>query len=57
MRARRIRSKAEAVRVAVHEAAAAATRGSTDFESWLGLGNEAPLNARPRFPTHADLWK
>jgi hypothetical protein len=57
MRARGIRSKSEAIRVAVEESAAAASRGSADFESWLGLGTQAPINARPRFATHADLWK
>jgi hypothetical protein len=57
MRVRGIRSKSEAIRVAVEECAAAATRGTTDFESWLGLGARAPLNPRPRFATHADVWK
>jgi hypothetical protein len=57
MRVRGIRSKSEAIRVAVEECAAAATRGTADFESWLGLGTKAPLNPRPRFATHADLWK
>ena len=57
MRVRGIRSKSEAIRVAVEESAAAVTRGTADFEAWLGLGTQAPLNPSPRFPTHADLWK
>jgi hypothetical protein len=57
MRARGIRSKSEAIRIAVEESAAAATRRTVDFESWLGVGTHAPPNPRPRFATHADLWK
>jgi len=57
MKVRGIRSKSEAVRVAVEESAAEATRGAADFESWLGLGVRAPLNADPRFAGHADRWK
>lgn len=57
MQARGIRSKSEAIRIAVEECAAAATRGSADFEAWLGVATRAPQNREPRFRTHADLWR
>jgi hypothetical protein len=59
MRARGIKTKSEAVRVAIEEGLALLTRraDSTDFEGWRGLGTRAPLNPTPRFASDADLWK
>lgn len=58
MRARRIRTKSEAVRVAVEEALAATARqaSAANFSEWVGLGTRAPLNPAPRFRDHASLW-
>jgi hypothetical protein len=59
MRLRKIATKSEAVRLAVREAAerAARARSATDFRDWLGKGNEAPANPRPRFAGDDDLWR
>lgn len=56
MRARGLRSKSEAIRIAVEEAARAAMSGSADFQEWLGLGCTEPENPEPRFKSHDDLW-
>jgi hypothetical protein len=57
MKARGFGSKAEAVRVAVGEAAERArAAGTIDFASWIGLGRAAPENASPRFATDDALW-
>jgi hypothetical protein len=58
MRIRRIKTKSEAVRVAVEEALAASSRRSAaaDFAAWIGLGTTAAQNPAPRFPDHASLW-
>lgn len=57
MRARGFKTKTEAVRIAVREALARSRGASTvDFASWIGLGNGAPPNQRPRFPSDDALW-
>lgn len=58
MRIRRLKTKSEAVRIAVEEALAASSRrvGAADFTAWIGLGTSAPQNPTPRFPDHASLW-
>ncbi|HEX5758413.1 MAG TPA: ribbon-helix-helix domain-containing protein [Thermoanaerobaculia bacterium] len=58
MRLRRIRTKSDAVRVAVMEAVERERRGrpTPDFSSWLGLGRKAPENPNPRFRSDDDLW-
>ena len=58
MRIRCLRSKSEAIRVAVEEGLQRAlhTHGTVDFDEWIGLGLKAPLNPRPRFAQDADLW-
>ncbi len=57
MQARGLKSKTEAVRLAVREALERARpAGKTDFTSWIGLGNAAPGNPRPRFPSDDALW-
>lgn len=59
MRARGIRTKSEAIRVAVEEALALASRKArpTQFGDWLGLGNRAPANPKPQFASDDDLWR
>lgn len=59
MRLRRIRTKSDAVRLAVLEAARREPghRKTADFSSWRGLGLEAPENPNPRFRSDADLWE
>ncbi len=58
MRLQRLRTKSEAVRHAVREALerARSQRRPADFTAWLGLGNRAPQNPHPRFPSDDDLW-
>ena len=59
MRVRGITSKSEAVRVAVQEAAerAGRRRRGADFGELRGAALRAPLNSRPRFFSHDDLWR
>jgi hypothetical protein len=59
MRARGIKTKSEAIRVAVEEGLALTMRRAdvTDFAAWRGLGTRAPLNPAPRFASDADLWR
>ncbi len=59
MRIRRIKSKSEAVRVAVSEGLQRGIEenGVCDFADWLGLGLKAPQNPEPRFRSHDDLWR
>lgn len=59
MRVRQIKTKSEAVRIAVEETLERSLeRGApaTDFHSWIGLGCKAPLNPLPRFRSDDDLW-
>ena len=57
MQQRRIPSKSDAIRLAVHEAAGR-TAGvrEHDFRQWLGLGLKAPLRRQRRFQHEDDLW-
>ena len=59
MRARGFRSKSEAIRAAIREGAERATGGASGEElaGWLGAGNRAPRNPRPRFKSDHDLWR
>ncbi len=59
MRKRGIRTKSEAIRIAIHEALERTrrARGATDFREWVGLAKAAPVNQRPRFKSDADLWR
>jgi hypothetical protein len=59
MRLRGIRTKSDAVRLAVVEGVERARREApaADFTSWLGLGCAAPENPSPRFRNDDDLWK
>lgn len=56
---RKFRSKSDAIRTAVIEAAAQARtqQHKVSFDDWLGLGLNAPLNPNPQFKTDGDIWK
>jgi hypothetical protein len=57
MRQRGIQNKSEAIRRAVHEAAARMEAGARcDFRSWLGMGLKFALNPQPQFRDEDDLW-
>ena len=58
MRMRALKTKSEAVRVAVQEGLerARAEGQDRDYTSWLGLGLLAPQNQKPRFVSDDDLW-
>lgn len=57
MRRRGLRSKSEAIRLAVAEALArTAEAPAPDFQSWIGLARRLPLNPTPRFASDDDLW-
>ena len=58
MRLRRIRTKSDAVRLAVIEAVEREkrVRRAPDFSTWVGLGRRVPENPNPRFRTDDDLW-
>ena len=58
MQARGIKTKSEAVKLAIKEAANLARRQqSSDYQSWLGSGLKAELNEPLRLQTEDDLWK
>jgi hypothetical protein len=58
MRLRRVRTKSDAVRLAVREAVARERRQpmNSDFSKWLGLGVRVPENPEPKFKSDDDLW-
>lgn len=58
MRIRRVRTKSDAVRLAVREAVEREhrQRSAPDFSRWLGLARQAPENPTPRFQSDDDLW-
>jgi Arc/MetJ family transcription regulator len=58
MRLRRIKTKSDAVRLAVLEGLERERRSreAPDFSRWLGLATGAPENPRPRFRSDDDLW-
>jgi hypothetical protein len=58
MRRRRIRTKSDAVRLAVLEAVERErlVYRAPNFSQWLGLGRQAPENPNPRFRSDHDLW-
>ncbi len=57
MRLRRIRTKSDAVRLAVIETVEREkrVRRVPDFSTWFGLGRRVPENPNPRFRTDDDL--
>ena len=58
MQVRGLRTKSEAVRLAVQETLERESRARKvlDFAELRGLANKATPNPHPRFPTHDDLW-
>jgi hypothetical protein len=58
MRLRRIRTKSEAIRIAITECAerSAKKRRTASFTEWIGAAKKAPLNRSPRFASDDDLW-
>jgi len=58
MRLRRLRTKSDAIRLAVQEAVEREHRQkqAPDFSRWLGLGLGSPENSNPRFRSDEDLW-
>ena len=59
MRLRELRTKSEAIRLAVREGLerARATPPRKSFTRWAGAGLGATLNPEPRFPSDDDLWR
>lgn len=59
MRLRGIRTKSEAVRIALQEGlerSLATASKTTDFSLWIGAAKKADENPQPRFKSHSDLW-
>ncbi|HEX4965776.1 MAG TPA: hypothetical protein VF173_33510 [Thermoanaerobaculia bacterium] len=58
MKLRRVRTKSDAVRLAVREAVEREHRLRIvpDFSRWLGMAKRAPENPTPRFRSDDDLW-
>ena len=58
MKRRALRSRSEAIRVAVQEAAerADASLPRSDFRRWIGASLTGTENPAPRFATDDDLW-
>ncbi len=57
MRQRSLARKTDAIRLALHEAAAGEGAGREhDYRSWLGLGLRAPLRRKLRFHSEDELW-
>lgn len=59
MKVRHIKTKAEAVRVAIQETLEHTTSHlkPLDFSSWVGAATQVPINKKPRFKSDDDLWK
>lgn len=59
MKLRHINTKSEAIRVAIQEGIQNALihTKSANFEEWLGLANQAPINKKFKFFSDDDLWK
>jgi hypothetical protein len=58
MRLRGLKTKSDAIRVAVRECLERTTAGArgTDFESWIGLATTVPPNPSPRFESDDAIW-
>lgn len=59
MRARRLKTKAEAIRTAIKEGLEHTIGHAkhVNFQTWIGLGKQAPLNKKNKFHSDDDLWK
>jgi hypothetical protein len=58
MKARHIRTKAEAIRTAVTEGLEHTSLNAkpTDFSTWAGLAIQIPMNKKTKFHSDDDLW-
>lgn len=56
MKQKKIATKSEAIRHALHEAVANGQDPDYDFRPWLGMGLKAPLRQKRRFRSEDDLW-
>lgn len=58
MRLRGLRTKSDAIRLAVRESLERELRRhqTPDFSAWVGLGQRSPENPNPRFRSDDDLW-
>ena len=58
MKLRGLRSKSEAIRLAVEESLERSLKSTptTDFSTWLGIASGAGEDANPRFRTDDELW-
>ncbi|HSW94092.1 MAG TPA: hypothetical protein VLJ15_07060 [Gammaproteobacteria bacterium] len=58
MKIRHLKTKAEAVRIAIKEGLEHSVQAKpTDFSAWVGIGKEIPNNKKPRFHSDDDLWR
>jgi Arc/MetJ-type ribon-helix-helix transcriptional regulator len=58
MKLRRVKTKSDAVRLAIQEAVERERqlRIVPDFSRWLGLARQVPENPKPLFRSDDDLW-
>lgn len=58
MTLRRIKTKSEAIRIAVEEALkhSSTSQKTFDFSTLKGAGKDFPRNKNPRFRSHDQLW-
>lgn len=58
MRKRQLKTKSEAIRIAVKEGCEHAQKPlpKTDFVHWIGAAKHAPLNPNPKFESDDALW-
>jgi hypothetical protein len=59
MKLRHITVKALAIRIAIREGLehSVGYPKSTDFSTWVGLGNQVPTHKKVKFRSDDDLWK
>lgn len=58
MRIRHIKTKSEAIRIAIQECLSKMkSQSQQNYANWIGLAKKAPLNKKPRFKSDHDLWK
>lgn len=59
MRLRHIKTKSEAIRIAIKEGIKHSMAFSkvANFTSWLGVANEVPTNKKTKFTSDNDLWR
>lgn len=59
MQVKAIKTKSEAIRMAVKESLERATYQNKkfDFSKWQGLATQTPINPNPRFSSDDELWE